>query len=94
MSYRLTAAEREFQVSICDDEDELCITSSSPYYARRILKIAEAMGREVKRLGNGETIRVYLPKKCLSLKVPRTLSDEQKTALAERMKQTRAAVSE
>jgi len=81
MSYKLTPAEREFQVSICDDETELCITSSSPYYTRRLKKIAEALGIEVKRLGN-ETVRAFLPKRCLSLRVPRIMSEKQEAALA------------
>src|SRR5438552_2431091 len=34
--------ERELQISICDDEDLVCITSSSPYWSRRIVKAAAA----------------------------------------------------
>ena len=96
MSYSLTAQERAFQVSICDDEKELCITSSSPSYTRKLRKIAEAMGIPIKDLcsidGVVHTIRVYLPKKCLTLRVPRVMSDAQKTALQNAREAQKTAV--
>jgi len=88
--YSLTAAERELQISMCDDEDMLCITSSSPYWTRRILKAADSAGAEVKRIHNDETIRVYLPKRYLVIKAPRQMSEEQKAAASERLKTARA----
>ena len=85
--YILTADEREIIISVTDAETALCITSSSPVWTRRLEKIAHALDKKVIHL-NEYTIRCYLPRECLALRLPpqpRNLTDDQREAARQRM---------
>jgi hypothetical protein len=91
--YTLTADERELLISITDAETELCITSSSPVWNRRLEKLARDLDREIIHL-NEHTIRCYVPRACLTLRLPpqpRRLTDAQREAARQRMQTLRAS---
>ncbi len=89
--YTLTADERELLISLTDAETDLCVTSSSPVWTRRLEKLARDLNIEVIHL-NEHTIRCYVPRACLTLRLPpkpRHLTDDQRQAASQRMKTMR-----
>jgi hypothetical protein len=63
-------------------------TSSSPAHSKKLVAIAQALNLDVQHF-NDSTLRVRLPIKCITLKVPRqapTLTAEQITARDERLR--------
>jgi hypothetical protein len=81
----LSQQEQELVISKCADEKQWCCTSSDPMYTRRLRKLAAALNIPVKEL-NEHTIRVYLPVKCLTLRTPLVLSDEQRALRADALR--------
>jgi len=72
----LSFAEQEVLISKCADEDAWCCTASDPVYVRQLRRIASTMGLSVRDLDR-YTIRVYLPKRCVRVSVPRVMSEKQ-----------------
>jgi hypothetical protein len=84
-SARLTAAEREVIITASDAEHGVAhvFTESKSALARRLLRVAWAIGASVTRTGAG--VEFDLPIRCLSVRVPRELTP------AERVQRRRAA---
>jgi hypothetical protein len=78
-------AERETIIRISDDEESWDVYTSSPKWYRRISKIADALGIEPTLAQGGA--RFTLPTRCVSLRKPVVLSDE------ERAKRRNAAIA-
>ncbi len=93
--YRLTTAEREIIVTANDEERGVLhvFTESRSALATRLLNVARAIGAVVTATGAG--IEFDLPVRCLSVRVPRQLTEAQRAqrqeVLASRHKPRRGA---
>ena len=85
----LARDERETIISTTDADNEWTIYTSSPAMARKLLKLAEAMGVTVTAYGT-HGIALCLPSKSVSLRKPLRLSDQERERRAAVLRGTRA----
>lgn len=79
MSRPLCAAEREVVLTVADDEDRWHVHTDSARLTRRLLRVAQAWGAQVERVGVG--YRFGLPLRAVRFAVPRQATAAQREAL-------------
>ena len=80
-----TIQETETVIGLCHGEKVWDVYTSIPRHVTKFRKLAAKWGAEVKEIHEGG-IRVKLPIKAISFRMPRELTPEQKEAAAERMR--------
>ena len=86
--YKLTREERETIITWSEVDEEMEITTWSQPMVRRLRKLAPEYNAEVQEIGF-DCVQVSLPRKALTLRKPRVLSNEQKQAQTERLRKAR-----
>lgn len=86
----LSRYEKETVINYNSEEKVAYISSSQDWMKRRIKHLAEKYPNDVKITSEDEyTVMAEVPKKYIRFGPPRVLSDEQKQAAAERLKNYR-----
>ena len=90
----MTKAEQEVLISKCADETEYCVYCTDLAELPHYLRLAEKVGGRVIQHQGGT--KIFFPPDSVLLQVKRklNLSPERRAALAERMKEVQATVTE
>ena len=80
-----TIQETETVIGLCHGEKAWDVYTSIPRHVIKFRKLAAKWGAEIKEIHEGG-IRVKLPLKAISFRMPRELTPEQKEAAAARMR--------
>lgn len=81
---KLTAQERETVIIFSDADDTAILDTASPVMMRRMDKLC-SRSDDINRVSGGELwARYVFPKKLISVRIPRQLSESQRSELASR----------
>lgn len=89
VGFELSREERETIISRAEDEALWCVTTSSPTFARKLLRLHEKRAFPIEKYGRS-AVRCFLPVKSVSLRALLEISPEIKAqraaAFRERLK--------
>jgi hypothetical protein len=81
---KLTAYERETVIVFNDEEGTAILDTASPVMQRRMDKLC-SKSNDINCTSRGERYARYVfPKKCVSIRIPRQLTESQRAELASR----------